>query len=53
MKILKLWIETGYCGANYEEEYEVPDDITEEICEEAAKNYLSNNIDFGWVLEEK
>ena len=50
MAILKLWIDTGYCGANYEDEIEVPDDYTEEQCEEEARNYVNNHIEYGYEL---
>lgn len=53
MKILKMWIETGYVGANYEEVIEVPDDYTEEQCEEECKLFLSNYIEYGWTLESE
>lgn len=52
MKILKLWINTGYCGADYEEEFEVPDDYTEEQCEIEMEQYVSNHIEYGWSLED-
>lgn len=53
MKILKIWIETGYAGCGYEDEIEVEDDITEEECEIEAKTYLFNNIEYGYELKEQ
>ena len=52
MKRLRLWIETGYVGGSYEDVIEVPDDYTEEQCEQEAKAYLFNNIEFGYEVEE-
>jgi hypothetical protein len=52
MKKLKLWINTGFCGGNYEDEIEVEDDITEEECEIEARTFLNNNIEWGYELEE-
>lgn len=48
---LKMWIDTGFVGCKYEDELEVPDDITEDECEEEAKVFLHNNILYGWELE--
>jgi len=48
MRKVKLWIDTGYVGANYEEVIEVEDDCSEEELEEIAKDYLYNYIYFGW-----
>lgn len=53
MKLLKMWIDTDYADINYEETIEVPDDFTEEECEEECKIFLSNHVEYGWILGEK
>lgn len=49
---LKLWINTGYSGCDYEDEIDVSDDYTEEQCEEEAKIFLFNHIEYGWEKTE-
>jgi hypothetical protein len=53
MKILKLWIETGYAGCSFEDEIEVPDDYTDEQCEVEAKIFLFNHVEYGYELIEE
>lgn len=53
MKLLKMWIDTDYADINYEETIEVPDDFTEEECEEECKIFLSNHVEYGWTLESE
>lgn len=57
---VKLWVETGYSGANhYSEDYiekQVWDNSTpeqrERMLQEIAKDYLHNCIDYGAYVEE-
>nr|DAK00226.1 MAG TPA: hypothetical protein [Bacteriophage sp.] len=53
MRKIKLWIETGYVGCDYEDEIEVEDDVTDEKLDEEARIFLFNNIEFGWSEEEQ
>lgn len=53
MKKLKLWIDTGFCGGNYEDEIEVEDNITQEECETEARIFLNNHIEYGYELLEE
>lgn len=48
MRKIRLWVNTGYVGCDYEDEIEVEDSITDEQLDEEAKIHLFNNIDFGW-----
>ena len=49
MKKIKLWIETGYCSADYEEIIEVEDSCTEEDLEKMAREFMFEKIAFGWM----
>lgn len=51
MKKIRLWIETGYVGADYDEIIEVPDDVSEEELWEYAEEYVWENISYGWTEE--
>ena len=48
MRKIKLWVETGYVGANYEEIIEVDDDATDEEIDEEARMFLFDNISYGY-----
>lgn len=48
MRKIKLYIETGYCGANYSEVVEVDDDTTDDELNRAAFDYMQDYIDYGW-----
>ena len=48
MRKIKLWVETGYVGANYEEIIEVDDDATDEEIDEEARRFLFDNISYGY-----
>ena len=50
MKI-RLWIETGYVGADYDEIIEVPDDTTDEELWEYAEDFVWEKISHGWIKE--
>lgn len=49
MRTIKLWVDTGYYGADYEEVIEVEDDCAEEDLEEMARELMFENIKFGWT----
>lgn len=49
MRTIKLWVDTGYYGADYEEFIEVEDDCAEEDLEEMARELMFDNINFGWT----
>ena len=51
MKKIKVWLNTGFAGANYEDEFEVEDDATNEEIEEEARDLAFNRIDWGWSEE--
>lgn len=48
MRRIKLWVETGYVGANYEEIIKVDDYATDEEIWEEADMFLAENISYGW-----
>ena len=50
MKI-KLTLDCGYVGTDYEEEMEVNDDITEEELEELAQEFFWENFHCGYGYE--
>ena len=50
MKI-KLTMDCGYVGSDYEEEMEVNDDITEEELEELAVEFFWENFHGGYGYE--
>ena len=50
MKI-KLTMDCGYVGTDYEEEMEVNDDITEEELEELAVEFFWENFHGGYSYE--
>ena len=50
MKI-KLTLDCGYVGSDYEEEMEVNDDITEEELEELAQEFFWENLHGGYGYE--
>ena len=54
MKI-KLTMDCGYVGTDYEEEMEVNDDITEEELEELTKEFFWENFhgSYGYEIIEK
>ena len=54
MKI-KLAMDCGYVGSDYEEEIEVNDDITEEELEELATEFFWENFhgSYGYEIIEK
>lgn len=49
MRTIKLWVDTGYYGADYEEVIEVEDDCAEEDLEEMARELMFENIEYGWT----
>ena len=50
MKI-RLAMECGYVGSDYEEEVEVDDDITEEELDELATEFFWENFNGGYGYE--
>lgn len=52
MKKLRVWVSTGYVGAGYEDEFEVEDSITEDECEETAREFMESYIEFGWEVTD-
>ena len=48
MREIKLWVETGFCGACHEETIKVDDDCTNEELDELAKEFLYESISYGW-----
>lgn len=48
MRKIKLWVKTGFVGADYEEIIEVDDDATDEEIDEEARMFLFDNISYGW-----
>ena len=48
MRKIKLWVEIGYVGADYEEIIDVDDDATDEEIWEEADMFLVENISYGW-----
>ncbi len=48
MRKIKLWIETGIVGGDFETIIEVDDDATEEEIEEEASLFLAEHISYGW-----
>lgn len=48
MRYVKLWVETGFVGARYEEVIGVPDNCTDEELELTAREYLSECVEYGW-----
>lgn len=48
MRRIKLWVETGFVGADYKEIIDVDDDATEEEIWERADMFLAENISYGW-----
>ena len=48
MRKIKLWVEIGYAGADYEEIIDVDDDATDEEIWEEADMFLVENISYGW-----
>ncbi len=51
MKI-KAIIETGYATCNYEDEFEVSDDITEQEINEMIDEWVNDHISVNWWKEE-
>ena len=51
MKVFVAYIETTNDGSRCEEEFEVPDDATDEVIEETAKEVAFNMG--GWGYYEK
>lgn len=50
MRYFKVHMETPYAGQSLFEEFEMPDDATEEEIEEEAREIFFNNFNYG--LEE-
>ena len=48
MRKIKLWIETGYVGGDYEEIIEVDDNATDDDIWEEADMFLTEHICHGW-----
>lgn len=48
MRTIKLWVDTGYYGADYDEIIEVNDDCTDKELEEMARELMFENITYGW-----
>lgn len=48
MREIKLWVETGFYNACHEEVIEVDDDYTDEDLDGIARDYMEENISFGW-----
>ena len=48
MKKIKLWIDTGYVGADYEDIIEVDDDITDDELRDYVEDFVCNYISSGW-----
>lgn len=48
MRKIKLWIETGFVGGDYEEIIEVDDNATDEEIWEEANIFLDEYIGHGW-----
>ena len=48
MRKIKLWVKTGFVGADYEEIIEVDDDATDEEIDEEARMFLFDNISYGY-----
>ena len=53
MKKIVMWIDTGYVGANYEDEVEFDDDASESLIDECARDFLNNHIDYGWYIKDE
>lgn len=52
MRKIRLWIETGFAGCNYEDVIEIEDDSTDKDIEIEMLAFLQNNIDYGWCEVE-
>lgn len=52
MRKIKLYVETGYCGASYSEVIEVDDNTTSDELDSMAFDYMQNYIGYGWEEEE-
>ena len=48
MRKIKLWIETGFVGGDFEEIIEVDDNATDEEIWEEADIFLAEHISHGW-----
>lgn len=46
---ITLWISNGFInGGNISETIEVPNDITDEELDKLAKEFMFENIEYGW-----
>ena len=52
MRKIKLWVETGFVGGEYEDFIEVEDDTTEEELNELAEQFMWECIGCGWSEEK-
>ena len=52
MKKIKVCIETGYAGCDYEDEFEVEDDIPDNEIDEMAWEFACNCITINWWKEK-
>lgn len=51
MRKIRLFVDTGYPGCDYEDIIEVDDDTTDEELEEMAENLLAESVSCGWHEE--
>lgn len=48
MRKIKLWVDTGFYGAMHQEVIEVEDDYMDEDLDGIARDYMFENIQYGW-----
>lgn len=48
MKTIRYRIETGFAGASYKDEFEVPDNTADEEIDEMVLQELFNRISYSW-----
>lgn len=52
MKV-NVWLETGFAGVDYDEDFEMDDGATEEEIEAAAKEAAFDRIDWGYKVTDR
>lgn len=52
MKRIKAYCGIGFAGANYEEEFEFPDDMTDDEINDAINDWAEQFLETWWEEEE-
>lgn len=53
MRIVRGYVETGFCGGIHEEYFEFEDSVTQQEIDETVRQWGNEQIEIGWIEESE